>query len=216
VRKSEKQFFSKTVYETFFDNYQLFADNPYGFVIVRGDPQPPIYKNDRKDWGYKVSQSKFTRLPRTFGFGSILENANRAYPVITKNGKLKLAIYEDELPYRGRDPPVRDRASGFLFDFAIELDDAGNRRHSQLREKIGSINESYGLSLGKSRDTFPRNVYIAQANLENWMIYSPWKFYGVGFNDIPAPLGNEPVKVRGPPMFQQFPYNNLVNTVKKN
>jgi len=160
--ENKGRFFSKKVYRTFFDKYQLFADNPYGFVIVRGDPLSPLdpYEREARNRGYKVSQSKFTALPDPFGVGKILEDANRAYPVITRNGKLKLAIYEDELPYRGRDPPVRDPASGFLFDFAIELDDAGHRRILGRRDKIGSKNESEGISIVRRDGWRARNPYI--------------------------------------------------------
>ena len=176
-------FFSKQVYRTFFDKYQFFADNPYGFVVVLHTSGRDFYYFD----------GGYLRLPSPFGVGSILEDAIRAYPVIARDGKLKLVNYK--------------RPQGFGFCW-----------FGQEKKGLHCSSPKYARATGlddlsiERRDKDVRNLYVCTHNGQGIGHYT---FYGVGFNDIPPPLGNEPVKVLGMPMFQQFPYNNLVNTVKK-
>jgi len=170
---AKNDFFSKKVYRTFFDKYQLFADNPYGFVVVADD----------KEYFVELTKSRTRELPHPFGVGPILEVAHRVYPVILNEFELNLVFYS--------------RVNGMGFK-TVELPSARARAFERV-------------SIERDREDF-RNPYVCKYYKD---VIPHYTFYGVGFNDIPPPLGNEPVKVLGMPMFQQFPYNNLVNTVKK-
>lgn len=81
--KSINNFYSKKVYDAFFDNYDFFADNSYGFISV-------------SDTGYYVSVDFRTekQLPKPFNLLSMLGDAVRVYPIIKNDGSIELMYYE--------------------------------------------------------------------------------------------------------------------------
>jgi len=86
--RSNHSFSSMTVYDTFFDNYDLFHNNPLGFVCVRkSQPNNPKYltkdKYNRED--YRPTDGKL--LP------ALLTDAVRGYPVINVDGNTAMVYY---------------------------------------------------------------------------------------------------------------------------
>lgn len=83
TKVDDRQFFSDTVYNVFFENYAYFTDCAYGFVYTFGQ-QYSVAVGDHK--GFKPVPQPFAVLP-------MLADAMRHYPVITCDGHLSLCYY---------------------------------------------------------------------------------------------------------------------------
>lgn len=76
------KFFSKKIYDTFFKNYSLFTESPYGFIAM--------YDNRAYvGHGFGMRQA----VPAQFDLEKMAENAIRFYPVITVDGSIVFTFY---------------------------------------------------------------------------------------------------------------------------
>lgn len=75
-----KNFYSRAVYNTFFNKYDFFMDNSYGFIYIEGS------NNYLTDSGMKNVPSPFSLLP-------MLKDAIRFYPIICSDGTTRLVDY---------------------------------------------------------------------------------------------------------------------------
>lgn len=85
-------FFSKKVYQFFFENYLLFANYSYGFIMCS------FYENGMKFYTIDGVDPLTTfynskRVPQPFSLLPMLEDAMRYYPVITCSGRLHLCLF---------------------------------------------------------------------------------------------------------------------------
>lgn len=90
------QFFSIKPYKVFFENYEFFTDNNYGFIEVCNNMYRidtfafPSYMlldgNKASQWKWTPGPKDFKNIPEPFSFFPMLKDAKRQYPFIDNNG----------------------------------------------------------------------------------------------------------------------------------
>mmetsp|Transcript_46661 Transcript_46661/g.52686 ORF Transcript_46661/g.52686 Transcript_46661/m.52686 type:complete len:672 (+) Transcript_46661:75-2090(+) len=86
----DRDFSSQKVYDTFFDYYDVFHNNPLGFVAISKFGDAPFYKSSRSDSNYWAPIGN-KLLP------VLLIDASRVYPVINVDGASAMVDYDPRL-----------------------------------------------------------------------------------------------------------------------
>lgn len=74
-------FYSKNVYQAFFNQYEFFIDNAYGFILQVGNQ-------------YVIVGGQVKDIPKPFSLVAMLKDACRIYPVICNDGTIVFASME--------------------------------------------------------------------------------------------------------------------------
>eukprot|EP00751_Fragilariopsis_kerguelensis_P015676 CAMPEP_0170839634 /NCGR_PEP_ID=MMETSP0734-20130129/4104_1 /TAXON_ID=186038 /ORGANISM="Fragilariopsis kerguelensis, Strain L26-C5" /LENGTH=880 /DNA_ID=CAMNT_0011207299 /DNA_START=141 /DNA_END=2783 /DNA_ORIENTATION=+ len=82
------QFSSMKVYETFFDNYDVFHENPLGFVQVSH------MLGDEDEWYTAVANPIIKKIVGNTRLHTLLTDARRCYPVINVDGNAVMVGYQ--------------------------------------------------------------------------------------------------------------------------
>lgn len=75
-------FYSNNVYTIFFEQYEFFVDNSYGFIVTTTSQKYYIENGDRKN------------IPEPFSLVAMLKDAIRIYPVICNDGKIAMVGFD--------------------------------------------------------------------------------------------------------------------------